>query len=287
MAKTIGILHHHRKPHARDIAEQLLQTLPTYNASVWICAAGEDKTIMEKCPGTDIVVSIGGDGTLLRVARAVAAYNTPIIGVNLGKLGFLSELSADDLMAKLPHFVQDEAWTDERAMLQVELLGDSKEGQPTAFIHALNDVVVSRGPTPRVVNITACIDGDPLTTYRADGIILCTATGSTAYNLALGGPILYPQAKEMILHPIAAHLSLPHTIVLPSSAKVELQVSTDHDAMLSVDGQTNVPIADGAVARIQLSPYKTRLLRLNPPSYFYSALEQRLRRSIENPKSTY
>jgi NAD+ kinase len=286
MAKTIGILHHHRKPHARDIAEQLLQTLPTYDALGWICAAGEDKTIMEKCPETDIVVSIGGDGTLLRIARVVAPYNTPIIGVNLGKLGFLSELSADDLMMKLPHFIQGKAWIDERAMLQVELSSDSKKGQPTIVMHALNDVVISRGPTPRIVHITACIGGDSLTTYRADGIILCTATGSTAYNLALGGPILYPQAKEMILHPIAAHLSFSHTIVLPSSANVELRVNTDHDAMLSVDGQTNIPIADGAVAKIQLSPHTTHLLRINPPSHFYSALEQRLRRSIENPKST-
>jgi len=156
-------------------------------------------------------------------------------------------------------------------MLQVELI--SKDTPP---FHALNDVVVGRGERCRLIRIKATIDGELLTTYKCDGLIVSTATGSTGYSLAAGGPILHPQAEEMLLKPIAAHLSLSTALVLSSEATVKLEVSTTHQATLSVDGQIEVPLSDGDVVKVRRSPYITKMLRAEWPAAFYSTLMPKL-----------
>jgi NAD+ kinase len=168
----------------------------------------------------------------------------------------------------VPAFIAGEYWLDERAMLEVKL-------QERTF-HTLNDVVVTRGARVRIIKVKVAIDGEPLTTYRADGVIVATATGSTGYSLAAGGPILYPQAKELLLAPLAAHLSLTTPLVLPPEAALELEVHTDHQAILSVDGQIDVELNDGDVVQVRRSPYVTHLLRAQPPAFFYRTLTQRL-----------
>jgi NAD+ kinase len=283
MAKVVGIVHHHSKSAAKTLAQQILEALSRNDASGWVCGAGEESVLEERAPDSDLVFSIGGDGTLLRVARAVAPHNLPIVGVNLGRLGFTTEVAADDVLEKLPQFLGGGAWVDERAMLQVTVFSAEGKVSSGSVVHALNDVVISRGAVSRTISIEARIEGELLTTYRADGIILCTATGSTAYNLALGGPILYPQAREMILSPIAAHLSPPYPLILSPTATVELQIGTDHEATLSADGQRNVAVGDGYVVRVVVSHHVTRLLRLSSPFNAYGTLMQRLRRSVGSP----
>jgi NAD+ kinase len=276
LTKRIGIIYNPKIAQAKALSEQLLQVLPPLNASAWLCSAYEEEELRAQALGTDLALSVGGDGTLLRVARAMVPWGTPILGVNLGRLGFMTELRAEEVVDKLPAFLAGEGWIEERAMLQVELFPVSK-GSSSSF-HALNDIMVGRGTISRVVDVKALIDGEPLITYRVDGIIVSTATGSTGYNLAAGGPILYPQAKEVVLKPVSAYLSPAYALVLPSTIVIELEVYTDHQATLSIDGQIGLALQDRDKVRVKLSPHLARLWRIHPPTYFYSTLEQKLRR---------
>lgn len=274
MAQHVGVLYHPKIPAAEALAHELEAALPSLGASVWICSAWEEEEARGQVMGTNLLLSIGGDGTILRAARIAVPWSVPIIGINLGKLGFMTELTAKEAIDKMPSFLAGEGWIDERAMLQAELL--STEAQPSIF-QALNDVVVGRGAVSRVVYVKATIDGILLTTYKADGVIAATATGSTGYSLSAGGPILHPQAKEMVLQPISAHLTLSTPLVLPPTATVELQVRTDHQALLSVDGQVEVALKSGDTIKISHSPYTARFLRARPAAtFFYETLALRL-----------
>jgi NAD+ kinase len=146
-----------------------------------------------------------------------------------------------------------------------------------ASYYALNDVVVARGAVARVVYIEASIDGKKLTTYKADGVVVATATGSTGYSLSAGGPILHPSAKEFLLLPILPHLSLGYSLVLPATAVVRLRLATVHKATLSIDGHINPPLADGAVITVRRSLVSARFLRIHPKNAFYSTLERKLK----------
>jgi len=274
--KRVGILYHPKIVAAGVLAEELEGFLPSLGTSVWLCSAWEEDKVKGCLTGTELILSIGGDGTILRAARAVVPEAIPIIGINLGTLGFMTELSAEECREKLPAFLAGEGWIDERAMLQVEV---SRAGKGVTLpFNALNDVVVGRGAVSRVVRVDAIIDGAFLTTYKADGVIVATATGSTGYSLAAGGPILYPQAREMLLNPIAPHLVYANPLLLPSTAVVELETHTDHQAMLSIDGQVDLALESGDTLRARLSPHVTRFLRAQAPTFFYSSLMHRLGR---------
>ena len=273
--KRVGILYHPKIEAAYTLAKELQDFLGSSGISVWLCSAWEGETAKAQVNGTDLIISIGGDGTILRAAQLVVPELTPITGINLGRLGFMTELSADEALAKLPALLAGEGWIDERAMLEAELLTTDEE--TSRIFYALNDVVVARGAMARMVYIEATIDGQPLTTYKADGVIVATATGSTGYSLAAGGPILHPQAKEFLLLPILPHLSSAYTLVLPSTAVVKLSISTAHQATLSIDGHINLPLSSGAIITVKHSSSAARFLRIHPETSFYSSLEQRLK----------
>jgi len=222
-----------------------------------------------------LILSIGGDGTILRAAQAVIPGKTPITGINLGNLGFMTELSLTETGGKLNRILDGEGWIDERSLLEAEVL--SVEGGKSQTFYALNDVVIARGAVARVIYITAKIDGELLTTYKADGVILATATGSTGYALAAGGPILPPHSKDFLILPIAPLLTAKYCVVLPSESRVELSVQAVHPATLSIDGHTNLPLNSGAVIGVRRSRHKIRFLRIHPKSSFYSTLEKRLK----------
>jgi len=272
--KRVGILYHPMNEAAYTLAKELQGFLDSKGISVWICSAWEGEEARAQVNNTDLILSIGGDGTILRAAQAVVPALTPITGINLGKLGFMTELKAEEAKTKLPALLAGEGWLDERATLEAELSATDQES-PRIF-HALNDVVVTRGAIARVVYVEASIDGEPLTTYKADGVIVATATGSTGYSLAAGGPILHPRAKEFLLLPILPHLSSAYTMVLPATAVVKLCVSTSHQATLSIDGHINLPLSSGAIVTVKHSPNKVRFLRIHPET-FYGSLEKRLK----------
>ncbi len=272
--KKVGILYHPMVEATKVKARELEGFLDSRGISVWICSAWDKEKARAQLNGTDLVLTVGGDGTIMRAAQVVIPGTTPITGINLGKLGFMTELDADEALEKLPALLDKKGWIDERAMLQAELVAS---GQEPRLFHALNDIVVARGEIPRVIRVEVSIDGQYLTTYKTDGVIVATATGSTGYSLAARGPILYPQSEDFLLVPIAPHLSSSYALVLPKTAEVRLCLSTVHPATLSVDGHINLPLSSGDTVTVKHSPNKARFWRIRPENYFYSALEEKLK----------
>jgi NAD+ kinase len=274
--KRIGILYHPMKDEASALAKKLEGVLSGQGLSVWLYSAWEWEKAREQVKGTDLVLSIGGDGTILRVAQAVLPGLTPITGINLGKLGFMTELNVDEAMGKLPALLAGKGHIDERALLEAELYPTGGEQEPSQKFYALNDVVMTRGAIARMIYIDTSIDGELLTTYKADGVIVATATGSTGYALAAGGPVLHPQVRDFVLIPILPHLSSGYAMVLPSNAVVKLKLSTVNPATLSIDGHINLPLSSGITIAVRHSANTVRFLRIHKPS-FYGSLEQRLK----------
>jgi NAD+ kinase len=272
--KRVGILYHPKTEKAIAFSNKLEKFLSARGVSTWQCSAWEPVQAKRHINGTDLLLSIGGDGTILRAARTIYPDSVPILGINLGKLGFMAELKAAEAMDKLPDLLSGKGWIEERALLEANLPSQGKT------VHALNDAFVGRRSLARLVTIQCKLNGATLTTYRADGVIVSTATGSTGYALAAGGPILHPQSKEMILRPVCAHFSFDKALVLPSKTKVELTVTTTHEAMLSIDGQTEIQLNSGDKVIIKLSPYTAKFLRAQSRSYFYKHLEAKLKRKI-------
>jgi len=273
--KKIGILYHPLKKTAYNLAEKLEKFLDAKGVSVWLCSAWEGEKAGTQVSNTDLILSIGGDGTILRSAQVVVPRPIPITGINLGNLGFMTELSADEAITKLPALLDGEGWIDERALLEAELSLPSGELSPVFY--ALNDVVVARGTIARTIRIEVSIDGEVLTTYKTDGVIVATATGSTGYSLAAGGPILHPQAEEFLLLPISPHLSSAYTLLLSNAAEAKLRLCAAYQAILNIDGHINLPLSEGAIVTVKSSSEKIRFLRIHPEASFYGSLEQRLK----------
>jgi NAD+ kinase len=271
----VGVLYHPMIEATFIKAKQLQDFLVANGISVWLCSAWEGEKTKAQLNDTDLILSVGGDGTILRSAQAVVPRTTPITGINLGNLGFMTELSADEALEYLPSLLAGEGWIDERAMLEVEL--SATEQEPSRTFHALNDIVVARGSVVRLVRVEASIDSQYLATYKADGVIVATATGSTGYSLAAGGSILYPQSQDFLLVPITPHLSSAYALVLPSKTVVQLRVVAAHQSTLSIDGHINLPLANDALITVKHSPNTVRFLRIHPEDSFYRSLEQKLK----------
>jgi len=275
--KRVGILYHPMNEAACALAKQLEIFLSSKHFTVWMCSAWEAESAKAQVNGTDLIITVGGDGTILRAAEVVVHESIPITGINLGKLGFMTELSVSEAKAKLPALLAGEGWIDERSILETGVSPSGAGEEPYSVFYALNDIVVARGAIARVVYVETSIDDELLTTYKADGVILATATGSTGYALAAGGPILHPQARELLLLPILPHLGANYTMVLPSSATVKLHLTTTHSATLSIDGHMNLPLASGTTITVRHSQNTVRFLRIHPETSFYSSLEQKLK----------
>ena len=273
----VGIVYHPLNKGACPLAKKLAGFLCSSGVKSWMSSAWEGDEVRENINGSDLILTIGGDGTILRTAQAVAPHSVPITGINLGRLGFLTELTADEAIEKISDLLAGGGWLDERAMLEAEIVTAGEGREKSHRFIALNDVVVARGEIARIIDVEASIDGEPLTTYKADGVIIATATGSTGYSLSAGGPVLHPQADDFLLVPILPYLSLKHALVLPAKTVVELKVGTIHKAVLSVDGHISLPLAGGTSIMIKQSPVKTRFLRVSPKDSFYGTLERRLK----------
>jgi len=266
--KRIGILYHPELEKAKALVAELEELLSTRKISCWHCSAWDEDEARRQVAGSDLILSIGGDGTILHSARAIIPRSVPLMGINLGQLGFIAELNAAEALSRLPGVINGEGWLDDRAMLEADVDGKS--------LHALNDVVL-RSSIARLIPITAKIDGEELTTYPADGVVVASATGSTGYSLAVGGPVLHPQSRQMILTPIACHLGLNRALVLSPESVVELSIDEGGKATFSLDGQVNLPFKEGQTATVKISPHATHFLRIHPPAYFYSTLWQKLK----------
>jgi NAD+ kinase len=273
--ETVGLFYHPRVEAARVLAEELGQYLAGRVRRLW-CLSAWDPSGPAHVPDTDLLICVGGDGTMLRAARVAIPYETPIIGVNMGRLGFLSELRPDEAAIRLDAVLEGAGRLEHRTMLRAEVY--LPDGRPPADLppqHALNDVVLARfGGRP--VDIEVLLDGARVEVVRADSVLVCTATGSTGYNLSAGGPVLCPEAEDMVLTPVAAHLSRVRPIVLPRDTRIELRVHTEMRAVVSFDGQIDYPVSTGASLRVRRSEYRARFIRLGPPSEFFRNLTRLL-----------
>ena len=272
--KCIGLLHHPKITESERLADQAAADLQALGANTWRASAWDEERILPQCPHSGLFITFGGDGTIVRTARITAGQDVPILGVNMGRLGFLAEVQPWELQDKLPLLLRGQYWLEDRMMLRAEL----RRGEgPIRSFEALNDVVVSRGRIARVVRLETYVEGQFLTTYVADGLIVATPTGSTAYALSAGGPIMDPQLFNMVLTPIAPHLTVATALVLPQKARVHVGVSTEYEATLTVDGQVDLPLEDGDIVVVEASPNVCRFARLGDRDYFYRTLLERLK----------
>ena len=234
--------------------------------------------VMAAVAGAELILTLGGDGTLLRAARYAAGPGIPILGVNLGKLGFLCDMGPDNVLGELPAYLDGHCQVEERLMLEVH----QRHGARTVLSrHALNDVVVGHASIASIVRIHASINGNALTTFAADGVIVATPSGSTAYSFAAGGPIAMPTDHNLFLTPISPHKPRFGSVVIPADATITLELDSETPASMSVDGAPEAPIQDGDVVEVRESPYKTRLLRKDSERYFFKALRETLKYGLE------
>ena len=216
----------------------------------------------------DVLIAVGGDGTMLRAGHLCAPCGVPILGINLGRLGFLIQIERGEWREMLERLFKGEAWIEYRMMLYVRHI---RAGEMLGSWHALNEAVVSRGQNQRPVHLSASVDGRLLTSYVCDGLIASTATGSTAYALAAGGPILPPELRNILLVPIAPHLSVDRGVVLSEGSSVSIMVKGEN-TVLSVDGQAPMPLAEEDRVDIKAAEYTAQFVRFGDPGYFYRNL---------------
>ncbi len=273
----LALLYHPHKERARELAYEWQREILTRGAPAPIVtSAWDEDQVAHICHQVDLILTLGGDGTLLRAARVGAPFQVAAIGVKLGHVGFLSGLHPDAFIQNIDRLLNGEYWIEERTMIRAQW---KRGAQVMGMYDAINDIVVSRGKLARVIRIEAAIDGEVLQQFALDGAIIATATGSTAYSLAAGGPILAPSVRTMLLTLISPYLSPVRSLVLPEGARVSLQVQSPHTPILTIDGQTDYELEDGDVVEAETSAHPARFARLEAKTYFYRTLVNRLRES--------
>ncbi len=262
--------------HLTDLADFLRQrgyvVLIAHNTAN-LLGIGDHATagLIEIGERADLVIVLGGDGTILSIARALAGYTVPLLGVNQGRLGFLTDVSQDRMFDTLAKVLDGEFEEEDRLLLDTSIVRQEK----TIFSAcALNDVVVSKGASGRVIEFGVRIDGEFVYSQRSDGLVIATPTGSTAYALSAGGPILHPSLEAFVLVPICAHTLTARPIVVNSQAVVELELTHADDARVHFDGQRHCDIRMGDLVRITRAPSPVRLLHPRHYSYYRTLREK-------------
>ena len=242
----------------------------------WQSPAGDLDTLLRELPTTDALVVLGGDGTFLRAARAVAEIDVPILGINLGKVGFLSKAEAGDLESVLERIAGGEFTFDERMVIEGRIRrggGDSDEAERYV---ALNDIVVARGELARVCRLDVSIDDTHLATFIADGLVVASPTGSTGYSFSAGGPILDPVSRNLVVTPIAAYLSALRSVVASPEQVVRCRVVDAHEALVSIDGREDQRLAVGDVVEVRALSRPIRLLHPRGALSFWDLLRHKV-----------
>jgi len=240
----------------------------------WQSQASDYETLTRQLPGTDALVVLGGDGTFLRAARAVADVDVPLLGLNLGKVGFLSKAEATDLEPVLERIAAGDFTIDERMAIEGRILRGGT-GQAETHI-ALNDIVIARGALARVCRLDVSIDGTHLATFIADGLVVASPTGSTGYSFSAGGPILDPVSRNLVVTPIAAYLSAIRSVVVSPQQVVRCRVVDAHEALVSVDGREDLPIAVGDVVEVHARERPIRLIEPKGAQPFWDLLRHKV-----------
>jgi len=274
MIRTVGIISKPRPEEVARVVPQLLDRLAAFNLEVFydsqtaVCLPPDGRERpREQLPAlVDLLIVLGGDGTLLAAARLLGEHTVPILPVNLGGLGFLTSVTLDELYPILQQVIEGKHRISERVLLQAEVIRD---GKVVARQRALNDAVLNKGPLARMVDLNLQIDGSYVCSYKADGLIISTPTGSTAYSMAAGGPIIYPTVEAFLITPICSHTLTNRPLVVPNTNRIELDFESREEAVfLTLDGQVGVDLKRGDLVVISKVPNKLRLVRPARKTYF-------------------
>ncbi len=261
---------HPKMAGVRDEAKKICAFLKERGVSADICCTDQADLIQRlQNEKIDLMIAMGGDGTMLRAGHLTAPFGIPLLGINMGRLGFLMQLTLQEWPTVLPRLVEGDFQIEDRMMLKADhwhgkkLLGSSQ---------VINEVVVCRGHVVHPIRIRAEVDGYKLASYVADGLIAATPTGSTAYALAVGGPIMPPELRNILIVPVAPHLSMDRAVILPAGASVDVFVNSDFQAVMSIDGHAPVDIHNEDRVSISASQYHVRFITFQDPGYFYRNL---------------
>lgn len=256
---------------AQALASEISDFLEKQGAKTRTYASLYDKDLRQKVyqDAFDVLIALGGDGTMLRAGHLCAQSRLPVLGINIGSFGFLTEVKEGEWNDALHKLLQGDYRLEDRLMLRAEHWRNEEIIQSW---DALNEVLVGRGYEIRPVHLFVSVDGFPLTTYVADGLIAATPTGSTAYSLAVGGPILLPELHNFILIPVAPHFSVDRAIILSKDSRVRIIPHTRNDAVLSIDGQTPVPMLEGDYVDVFTGKNMVSFIRFQNPGYFFRHL---------------
>ncbi len=265
--RRLAISYNPRLDGASALARQLRDEVVRRGLEAWL---PDDEAGSAAFGAADLAIALGGDGTVLRCARLAMGHDTLVLGVNLGRLGFLTELDGPDVLNRLDEVLAGAGRVEERTMVRARLRGSG-----VAF-HGLNDAVIGRATLSRAIQLAVDVGGTRIADYRCDGVIVASATGSTAYALSAGGPILPPESTDLVIVPVAPHLAARHAVVLPGSEEVHLTLEPRQEAVLSVDGEADVALHEGDSVTVGTSEHRARLLRLKPQTDFYLRMAAQL-----------
>ncbi|HZN52917.1 MAG TPA: NAD(+)/NADH kinase [Methylomirabilota bacterium] len=278
----VGIVAKPDAARAQGVILQLLPWLTSRGHSVvleketadLVPSAVTDAASRAELPGqVDLLIILGGDGTLLSMARAVGDLGVPLLGVNLGGLGFLTATTLDEMFPALEAYFAGCMAIEERMLLAARIV---RNNQPLGEYAALNDIVITKSAMSRIIDLSVSVDGRHATAYRADGLIISTPTGSTAYSLSAGGPILFPTMDAVVLTPICSHTLTNRPIVVPGTDRIEVTLLADQEVMATMDGQVGVGLREGDTVEVCKAAARIRLVRF-PQKDFFSVLRTKLK----------
>jgi NAD+ kinase len=273
--ERIGFAFNPTNPAALELRDRAEAWCRMRKLAAWAAPSGEVDELLRELPTTDVLVVLGGDGTFLRAARAVAEVDTPILGVNLGKVGFLSKVEAHEHEAVLAQVTNGEYRLDERMTIGATILPGGRSERGEEFT-ALNDVVVARGELARVCRLEVAVGPSHVATFIADGLVVASPTGSTGYSFSAGGPIVDPLSRNLIVTPIAAYLAAIRSIVVSPRQVVRCRVVDAHEALVSIDGREDRRLAVGDVVEVRAIERPIRLLEPKGAQPFWDLLRHKV-----------
>lgn len=276
--KTIGVLAHPYRSNTAPIAEKVADSLRSHGINVWVRTAWTTDNVRPNVEGSDLVIAIGGDGAMLRAARLCAPFQVPLLGMNAGKVGFLTEVSPETWQESELRLLEGDYWIENRMMLQCEIWDDHHQNCKS-IEDALNDVVIGRGAIARSVYLDTYVNNIWATTYNADALIIATPTGSTAYALAVGGPLLPPKLRNLLMVPVAPHLSMERAILVAGDDVVKVVVAPrgfDPEVVVTVDGEMVASLGVNDYIIVKASERVSSFVRMREQGYFFRSILDRL-----------
>ncbi len=274
MVKAAALIYQSAVPWALELVEQSARLLADLGLeSILLPVQKLDGEAAP--PDLSLGVTFGGDGTILRAARWLAGSGTPIVGVQMGRLGFLAEVQPGELPAGLAPYIRGDCWLDRRAMVRARLEASDKRSRVKTLV-GLNEIVVGRGASARTVTVDVTLQGQLLQRFYCDGLIVATATGSTAHSLAAGGPVLTPDSRALVMTPICPHIAALRAVVVPGEQPFHLRLWSPQPGLLTLDGQVEESISDGTTVEVGLSEQETVFARRGTPTQLYRRILAKL-----------